>query len=107
MIISAAGFGYQVNWEDEEAPPGHTMSFKRTVETLDTGLLIKLLCPKWLFEWAPTQKIREARDGFVDFHVRQLRTRTLFGALRPRFDTRHIVVPSGDDQRTAVLRRQG
>ena len=68
--ISAAGFGHRITWEDEEAPPGHRMSFKRAVETLETGLFIKLLYPKWLFEWAPTERIREARDGFAEFQVR-------------------------------------
>ena len=29
MTISAAGFGYQINLEDGEAPPGHALSFKR------------------------------------------------------------------------------
>ena len=68
--ISAAGFGHRITWEDEAAPPGHRMSFKRAVETLETGLFIKLLYPKWLFEWAPTETIREARDGFAEFQVR-------------------------------------
>ena len=69
MIISAAGFGHRITWEDEEAPPGHKMSFKRAVQTLDTGLFTKVLYPKWLFEWAPTERIREARDGFAEFQV--------------------------------------
>jgi len=70
MTISAAGFGYQLNWEDDEASPGHDLSFKRSIEIVGTGLFIRVLCPNWIFEWAPTKKIREARDGFAEFRVR-------------------------------------
>ena len=72
MTISAAAFGRQIDWEDDEPPPGHTLSFKRSVQAVGSGLFTKLLCPKWLFEWAPTKKIREARDGFAEFRVRPL-----------------------------------
>ena len=80
MTISAAGFGRQINWEDDEAPPGHDLSFKRSVEAVGTGVFIRVLCPKWLFEWGPVQKIREARDGFAEFRVRSpLQAPTPFG----------------------------
>ena len=74
MTISAAAFGHQINWEDDEQAPGHTLSFKQSIQAVCPGLPIRLACPKWLFEWAPTKKIREARDGFAEFRVRLLRT---------------------------------
>lgn len=67
MTISAAGFGHRIRWGDDDVPPGHKLSFKQSVAILGTGLSIRILCPKWLFEWAPTEKIREARDGFAEF----------------------------------------
>ncbi|KAF9653322.1 cytochrome P450 [Thelephora ganbajun] len=67
MTISAAGFGHQINWEDDEASPGHKLSFKQSVEVVGTGVFIRVLCPKWIFEWAPIKKIREVRDGFAEF----------------------------------------
>ena len=70
MAISAAGFGRRINWEDDEAPPGHDLSFKQSVQAVGAGILIRILCPKWIFEWAPTKKIRDARDGFAEFRVR-------------------------------------
>ena len=73
MTISAAGFGRQINWEDDEAPPGHVLSFKRSVEIVNTGLVFGSLCPKWIFEWGPTEKVREVRDGFAEFRVRSSR----------------------------------
>ena len=89
MAISAAGFGYQINWEDDEAPPGHAMSFKRSVETVGTGLFIRMLCPKWIFEWAPTRRIREAREGFAEFRVRSLRsTARWYSSAEYLFDVR-------------------
>ena len=103
MTISAAGFGYQINWEDEDTPPGHDMSFKRSVEIVSNGIFTRGLCPKWLFEWAPTRKIREVRDGFAEFRVRSLRT----GILRPSFNSACAVIFSGDDQRTEILQREG
>ena len=69
MTISAAGFGYRINWEDNKVPPGHKLSFKKSVKLIGTGVFVRLLCPKWLFEWAPIEKIREARDGFAEFRV--------------------------------------
>jgi len=81
MTVSAAGFGYQINWEDDEAPPGHNLSFKRSVEMVGTGLFIRILCPKRIFEWAPTKKIREARDGFAEFRVCSLQSSPRTGAL--------------------------
>jgi hypothetical protein len=72
MTISAAGFGHRISWEDDEVPPGHKLSFKQSVEIIGTGIFVRLLCPKWLFEWAPIEKIREARDGFAEFRVSPL-----------------------------------
>ena len=81
MTISAAGFGYRVNWEDGEAPPGHKISFRRSIETVATGLTTKLSCPKWIFEWAPTRNIREAREGFAEFRVRSPELTTRWGSV--------------------------
>ena len=69
MAISTAGFGYEITWEDGEVPPGHKMSFKQSVEIVGAKLFVKLLCPRWIFEWAPTQGIREVRDGLAEFRV--------------------------------------
>ena len=69
MTISAAGFGHRIHWEDNEVPPGHKMSFKQSIEIVGSSLSVKLICPKWLFEWAPTNRIREVRDGFAEFRV--------------------------------------
>ena len=93
MTISAAGFGYRINWKDNEVPPGHKLSFKRSVEIVSTGIFLRLLCPKWLFEWAPTEKIREARDGFAEFRVSP--RRELVGASVP--NATYTVIPGGDD----------
>ena len=72
MTISAAAFGRRTGWRDDEVPSGHRMSFKRSIGIVGTGILLRLLCPKWIFEWGPTKPIREARDGFAEFRVRLL-----------------------------------
>jgi len=74
MTISAAAFGRRITWEEDEAHPGHNLSFKQSIEAIGTGLLTKALCPKWIFEWGPTEKIRKARDGFAEFQVCSPRT---------------------------------
>ena len=107
MTISAAGFGRRIDWDDDKAPPGHTISFKRSVEMLNTGLFIRVLCPKWIFEWGPTKKIREARNGFAEFRVCSLRTQPPTATLRLRVYPMRIVVFGGDDQRAQVFRREG
>lgn len=78
MTISAAGFGLRIGWEDEEVPPGHKLSFKQSVEIIGTSIFVRLVCPQWLFEWAPTEKIRVARDGFAEFRA-SLLARCRFG----------------------------
>ena len=97
MTISAAGFGRRIPWGDDEVPPGHELSFKRSVEILGTGLFVRLVCPKWLFEWAPTEKIREARDGFAEFRVSTTYTLPGVGTLQRGSDATSIVLPNGDD----------
>ena len=69
MTISAAGFGRKINWGDDEVPSGHKLSFKQAFESLEAGLFVKLISPEWLFDWAPTQKVREAREGYAEYHV--------------------------------------
>lgn len=69
MTISAAAFGRRIKWEDEEAAPGHQLSFKQSIQSVGSGVLLRLMLPRWLFEWAPTETIREARDGFAEFRV--------------------------------------
>ena len=105
MTISAAAFGRQITWEDNEAHPGHDLSFKQSIEAVGTGIFIRILCPKWIFEWAPTEKIREARDGFVEFRVcPRVRPRT--GILRLSFNSTCAVIFNRDDQRTEALLRE-
>ena len=104
MTISTAAFGYQINWEDDEAPPGHVLSFKQAFEAVGTGLQLRLLCPKWIFEWAPIKEIREARDGFAEFQVRSPRTRPPANIPRLSFNLTRVVIFSADDQRAEALR---
>ena len=99
MTISAAGFGRRISWEDDEVPPsGHNLSFKRSIEIVNIGLFIRVLYPKWIFEWGPTEKIREARDGFAEFRVCSRAP-----ALWLRINLACVVLFGGNDQRAEVL----
>ena len=56
-------------WRDGEVPAGHHMSFKRAIKIVGTWILLRVPCPRWIFECGPAEQIREARDGFVEFRV--------------------------------------
>ena len=92
MTISAAGFGLRIGWEDDEVPPGHKFSFKRSIQSIGTGIFIKLLCPNWLVEWGPIEKIREARDGFSEFRASPLSMTPGWGT-----DAMYTVISGGAD----------
>ena len=97
MIISAAAFGRRLTWEDDEPHPGHGLSFKQSIENVGTGLFVRVLCPKRIFEWAPTEKIRKARDGFAEFQVCSPRTRPHASILQLSFNSTCAVILNGDD----------
>jgi len=86
-----------MTWEDNEPHPGHDLSFKESIEGLDSVLFFKMLCPKWVFEWAPIEKIRKARDGFAEFQVCSPRTRSCTSVLQLSFNSTFAVIFSGDD----------
>lgn len=74
MSVSVSIFGRQINWEGDEPLPGHKLTFKQSVQAVNDGLNIKMVCPDWLFKWAPTKDIRETRDAFAEFQVCPLRS---------------------------------
>ena len=98
MIISAAAFGRRTDWRDDKIPPGHRLSFKCSIAIVATGLFIRTLCPEWIFEWAPVEKIREARDGFSEFRVRSPLTRLRICTILLRIDLTRTVVFVGVNQ---------
>ena len=97
MTISAAAFGRRITWEDDEAHPGHELSFKQSIGSVATGIFIRILCPKWIFEWAPTEKIREVRDGFAEFRVCSPQTLPRTSILRLSFNSTCAVIFGGHD----------
>jgi hypothetical protein len=100
MTISAAGFGRNMSWEDDGPPHGHRLSLKRSVELISAGLFVEVLCPNWIFAWAPTKKIREPRDGFAKFRVRPWRPNWV-RCSRAGTYLADTVIPDGNDQRKA------
>jgi len=103
MIISAAAFGRRTGWGEDDVPPGHRMSFKRAIGQVGTGILVRVLCPKWIFEWGPIETIRECRDSFDELRVRSLRARPRVCALLMRSNSARTVVFVGVDRRAEVL----
>jgi len=97
MTISAAAFGHRITWEDDEPHPGHVLSFKQSIEGIGTGLFVWVFCPKRIFEWGPTERIRRARDGFAEFQVCSPRTRPHTGILQLNVNSTCTVIFGGDD----------
>ena len=97
MTFSAAAFGRRMTWEDNEPHPGHRLSLKESIEAMDDVIFIKMLCPKWMIEWAPIKKIRKARDDFAEFQVCSPRTRPCTDILQLSFNSTYAVIFNRDD----------
>ncbi|EJD46415.1 614/534 cytochrome P450 [Auricularia subglabra TFB-10046 SS5] len=68
FVISAAGFGRKVSWEDNEiVPTGHRMTFKEAVSISIANLLIKFAVPRWATFLRP--KWREVIVAFDELHL--------------------------------------
>ncbi|KDQ09999.1 hypothetical protein BOTBODRAFT_36617 [Botryobasidium botryosum FD-172 SS1] len=52
-VISAAGFGRPISWEDEAGsgqgiiPAGHLMSYQEAIRTVSNGVFTRLVVPSW------------------------------------------------------------
>ena len=64
-----SGFGVNVDWDwdKNEIPKGHTMSFMRALTTSAEGLIIRAALPRWLLSF--TKSGREALDGYYELEV--------------------------------------
>ena len=74
MSVSVSIFGRQINWMGDEPPSGHELTFDQSIQAINAGLFVKMVCPDWLFRRAPTKGIRETRDAFAEFQVCPLRS---------------------------------
>lgn len=63
FIISAAGFGRKISWEDDTIiPSGHQISFKQALYVVSTSFVTKLIVSDWAL--GLTQRLRDIRLGF-------------------------------------------
>jgi len=70
LVISAAGFGRRISWrEDTDAkpPPGHALTFKRSITTVCSNLVLKFILPEWAM--GLTSKWSRVRLGFHELET--------------------------------------
>lgn len=49
MVIGSAAFGMKMTWKDNEVPPpGHSMTFRKTLQVFSSGLLYRFVLPDWV-----------------------------------------------------------
>ncbi|KAF9528987.1 cytochrome P450 [Crepidotus variabilis] len=69
FVIAAAGFGKSMSWAEKDIPsPGHSMTFKQSLNIATKQFAIKIMSPKWLLNFGPTEKLRSTRDGYEELH---------------------------------------
>lgn len=82
-VISRAGFGVGLKWphqgDDNEIPPGHTLTYKQALERVLHGIIIVMLTPKWILKRAP---FKFMRDGYEAYREWGLYMRELYEAKR-------------------------
>jgi cytochrome P450 len=70
-IIAAAGFGKQLEWDDNDVPAGHELSFLEAMTGVVQYLVHILLLPKWLLRNSPWNAAARAHTEF-EHYVRDL-----------------------------------
>ena len=61
-----------MEWDNDEIPDGHTMSFTQALATGQQGLVFRMALPNWLI--CLTTRGREALRGYYELEVGDLST---------------------------------
>ncbi|KAF9039207.1 cytochrome P450 [Panaeolus papilionaceus] len=64
FVISIAGFGYAISWDDGALPKGHKMTFKNALHISARDIAYKFLAPEWAMTW--TEKLRTVKMAFEE-----------------------------------------
>ncbi|KAG8871665.1 hypothetical protein FRC20_010287 [Serendipita sp. 405] len=66
MVISTAAFGMKLSWGDDGAcPPGHSMTFKKTLHFVGNGLVHRIVLPDWILNLY--QLGRDTKTAYSEF----------------------------------------
>ena len=67
-MLTNLAFGRQVTWtSDLIIPPGHQMTFKDALHVLSSGLIFKIVLPKWAVNL--TERTRKINLAFIEMKV--------------------------------------
>eukprot|EP00158_Paraphelidium_tribonemae_P007387 Partr_v1_DN28228_c2_g1_i1_m75687 putative cytochrome P450 len=68
LVISSAGFGVNVNWDETDVvPDGHKLSYHQAIDIVDMNTLLRIMTPKWAYRLLPSKKLQEVDLGFKEF----------------------------------------
>ncbi|EGO29677.1 hypothetical protein SERLADRAFT_433647 [Serpula lacrymans var. lacrymans S7.9] len=99
FVIGAAGFGRSISWqEDEIIPPGHKMTFKDSLHTVTTNLIIKLVVPKWAYGLSKRlERVGLAFDELERYLYEMIQSRKNGEAKEERHDLFNSLLAANDD----------
>ncbi|GJE92700.1 cytochrome P450 [Phanerochaete sordida] len=63
ILISTCGFGNALSWRTETAP-GAAVSFADALATVASGILVRLLVPRWAYK-LPIKKLQEVETAYT------------------------------------------
>ncbi|KAF7983462.1 hypothetical protein HWV62_21746 [Athelia sp. TMB] len=67
-VISVAGFGRRIKWRDDQViPPGHQMTYQKSLHIVSSDVFLKLIVPEWAM--GLTKRTRNARIAFDELKV--------------------------------------
>ncbi|KAJ3292473.1 hypothetical protein HK104_005281 [Borealophlyctis nickersoniae] len=71
LVISSAGFGRYLKWEEDsngvKTTGGHRMTFLKSLEVSVNNISLYMVTPKWVLNYAPIPMLRETKTGFEEF----------------------------------------
>ncbi|THH29773.1 hypothetical protein EUX98_g4419 [Antrodiella citrinella] len=99
FIISAAGFGRRLAWNEElKTSNGHSLTFKDALYTVSEGIRIKLLAPKWAGSVFPrVKKVHGAFDELEKYMLEMIESRKDSEVKEQRFDLFSSLLEANDD----------
>lgn len=110
MIISAAGFGRRITWqEDSVPPPGHMLTFKDAMYETSHNLVLSLIFPLWALRLG-TPGMRYFARAFDELGVRfqfPLDCVLAHTVICLNMGCMHAEIPRRDDTGKAGARGQG
>jgi len=99
FVIGAAGFGRHISWNDENTPPpGHKLSFKETLYTVSTYVIVQALVPPWAMGLTKVaRKTRLAFEELESYMLEMIEVRRSAQMKEETYDLLSLLVDASDE----------